>query len=101
MPTDRAQIESTLRTLEAQLAESADIDPQVKQRLAAMQSEILSSLQQPQSPPAVSAKSASISGGHSSLARRLADSAMYLEESHPQLSTTIGSLAGILGQMGL
>lgn len=101
MPTDRAQIESTLRTLEAQLAESSDIDPQVKQRLAAMHSEILSSLKQPESPPAASAKPASLPGGHSSLTRRLADAALYFEESHPQLSTTIGNLAGVLGQMGL
>ena len=101
MPTDRAQIETTLRTLEAQLAESADIDPQVKQRLAAIQSEILSSLKQPQTPSSASAKSTSATSGHSSLTRRLADAALYFEESHPQLSTTIGSLAGILGQMGL
>jgi len=101
MSTDRSKIEATLRQLQAELAELTDIDPQVKQRLAAMQAEILKSLQ-PSAPAAgKSEASEMVLVEPPSLARRLADAAMYFEESHPSLSTTIGTLAGILGQMGL
>ncbi len=94
MPTDRNKIEATLPQLQAELAESDDIDPELKNRLAAMQTEIQANLEKPRatSPPAA---------GSTSLTRRLADAALHLEESHPSLSTTVGSLAGILGQMGL
>jgi hypothetical protein len=94
MPTDRNKIEATLRQLQAELIESHDIDPEVKRRLAALQAEIQSSLATP-------AASLSPSASPTSLTRRLAEAALHLEESHPALSTTIGSLAGILGQMGL
>jgi len=94
MPTDRTKIEATLRQLQAELAESDDIDPELKARLAAMHAVIQAGLGKPaaSSRPAI---------GQTSLTRRLADAALHLEESHPSLSTTIGSLAGVLGQMGL
>jgi len=94
MPTDRSKIEATLRQLQAELDELDDVDPEVKSRLAAMHAEIQTSLESPAArlSPAV---------GPTSLTRRLADAALHLEESHPALSTTIGGLAGILGQMGL
>jgi hypothetical protein len=94
MPTDRNKIEATLRQLQAELDELDDIDPEVKSRLAAMHAEIQASLENP-------ADRSSPVAGPTSLTRRLADAALHLEESHPALSTTIGSLAGILGQMGL
>jgi len=94
MPTDRNKIEATLRQLQAELAESDDIDPELKTRLAAMQAEIQAGLGKP-------AATSGPATGPTSLTRRLADAALHLEESHPSLSTTIGSLAGILGQMGL
>jgi hypothetical protein len=119
MSTGRSQIEATLRQLQEQLAESPDIDPQVKQRLTAMQAEIMSNLQGSKAPPVSPASAGSEPNavrpltpgpspakgrgeevGSSSLTRRLTDAALYFEESHPQLSTTIGSLAGIIGQMG-
>jgi hypothetical protein len=118
MTTDRSQIEATLRQLQAQLAESSDIDPQAKERLAAMQAEIMRNLQgspatesnfaRPLTPDSTSSRQAGPSPaaargeeiGGSTLTRRLADAALYFEESHPQLSTTIGNLAGIIGQMG-
>ncbi|HEX4000424.1 MAG TPA: DUF4404 family protein [Pirellulales bacterium] len=96
MSTDRTRIEATLRQLQAELAESPEIDPAVKQRLAAMQAEILNSLANSPQAAAELPPTEPIS-----LTRRLADAALYFEESHPSLSTTIGSLAGILGQMGL
>jgi hypothetical protein len=96
MPTDRSRIEATLRELQAELAESDDIDPELKNRLAAMQAEIQANMEKPKGGPRSAAPA-----GPSSLTRRLAEAALHLEESHPSLSTTIGSLAGILGQMGL
>lgn len=117
MSTDRSKIEATLRQLQAELAASRNIDQEVKQRLSAMQAEILKNLHASdstaaESPAADSDELESESSGESredesslrgpsSLARRVADAAMYFEESHPSLSTTIGNLAGILGQMGL
>jgi hypothetical protein len=94
MPTDRNKIEATLHQLQTELAESDDVDPELKDRLAAMQAEIRADLEKP------AAKSSAVAES-TSLPRRLADAALRLEESHPSLSTTIGTLAGILGQMGL
>jgi hypothetical protein len=94
MPADRSKIEATLRQLQTELDELDDVDPEVKNRLAAMHQEIRTSLESP------AARSTAVAGP-TSLTRRLADAALHLEESHPALSTTIGSLAGILGQMGL
>jgi hypothetical protein len=92
MPTDRDKLNSTLNELQAEISDVEQLDPEERNRLRAALAEIQAVLDKQHQPAAAS---------HSSgLIDRLGDAAMRLEESHPALSSAVGNLAGMLGQMG-
>jgi hypothetical protein len=93
MPSDHDKLTATLNDLRAELAKVGELDPQERDRIRTALAEIQAALETKQSPTAVPA-------GSSGLIDRLGDAALRLEESHPALSSAIGNLAGMLGQMG-
>jgi hypothetical protein len=93
MPTDRDKLAATLNDLRAELADVDELDPQERDRLRATLAEIQAALEKKRAPAAASS-------GSSGVIDRLSEAALRLEESHPALSSAIGNLAGILGQMG-
>jgi len=101
MPTDREQIEATLDQLELKLGEQQELDPEARERLRALFGEVRATLDRPASAasggrPAV--PSAARQTG--ALVGRLGDSARHFEETHPELSSSLGAVATWLGQMG-
>ncbi|HEV2968931.1 MAG TPA: DUF4404 family protein [Pirellulales bacterium] len=93
MPTDRERLNATLNELLAELSEVDQLDSEVDKRLRGALAEIQTVLDKKQQPAASRASS-------SGLIDRLGDTARRLEPSHPALSSAIGNLAGMLGQMG-
>jgi hypothetical protein len=93
MPTDRERLNATLNELLAELSDVDQLDPEVDERLRGALAEIQTVLDKKQRPVASPASS-------SGLIDRLGDTAQRLERSHPSLSSAIGNLAGMLGQMG-
>lgn len=93
MPSDHDKLTATLNELRAELANVGELDPAERDQLRAELAEIQATLEKKQAPAAAQV-------GSSGLIDRLGDAAMRLEESHPALSSAIGNLAGILGQMG-
>ena len=93
MPVDREKLKATLNELLAELSDVDQLDPEVDVRLRSALGEIQTVLEKKQPPPTAPAGS----GGP---IERLGEAALHLEESHPTLSSAIGNLAGMLGQMG-
>jgi hypothetical protein len=93
MPNDHEKLAATLNDLRSELADVDRLDPQDRDQIRATLAEIQAKLDRKQTPVA----SPSGSGG---VIDRLSDAALRLEESHPALSSAIGNLAGMLGQMG-
>ena len=91
------RISATLAQLQAELGELAEVDPEAKRQLSETLGELQKRLERPPASPAASPASAPRS---SSLAGRLREAALHFEESHPTFSTSLGTLAGVLGQMG-
>ena len=94
MAVDREKLNATLNDLLTELSDVDQLDPKEEGRLRAALADIQTILEKKQSPPPATASRA---GGSID---RLWEAAMRLEESHPALSTAIGNLAGVLGQMG-
>jgi Domain of unknown function (DUF4404) len=94
MSTDRDQLRSTVDQLLDELPEVEQLDPATAERLQAALADVRRLLAE--TPPAAAPKPTSQPG----LAQRLAAAGMHIEESHPQLASAIGNLAGMLGQMG-
>jgi ABC-type transporter Mla subunit MlaD len=92
MPIDHEKLATTLNDLRSELADVDRLDPQDRELIRATLAEIQTKLATKQAPAAPSGSGGAID--------RLRDAAMRLEESHPDLSSAIGNLAGILGQMG-
>jgi hypothetical protein len=93
MPNDHEKLATTLNDLRSELADVDRLDPHDRELIRATLAEIQAKLERKQ----MSAASPSGSGG---AIDRLRDAALRLEESHPALSSAIGNLAGMLGQMG-
>jgi hypothetical protein len=93
MPADHEKLATTLNDLRSELADVERLDPQERELIRATLAEIQTGLATKQAPAATT----SASGG---AIERLREAAMRLEESHPALSSAIGNLTGILGQMG-
>jgi hypothetical protein len=94
MPVDREKLNATLNDLLAELSDVDQLDPNEENRLRTALADIQTILDKKHSPPPATAARA---GGS---IERLREAALRLEESHPALSTAIGNLAGVLGQMG-
>jgi hypothetical protein len=93
MALDREKLKETVADLQAKLTDVESLDPSVADRLRTALADVRAALDRPESPQAAAQRSPR-------LVERLADAALRLEESHPTLSTGIGNLAGVLGQMG-
>jgi hypothetical protein len=94
MPIDRDKLNATLNDLLSELSDVDQLDSDEENRLRTALAEIQTILEKKPSPLAATASRA---GGP---IERLREAALRLEESHPALSTAIGNLAGVLGQMG-
>jgi hypothetical protein len=90
---DREKLKGTVAQLQAELNDVEALDSVVIERLRGALADVQTALDR----PATQAPAPQRAPG---LVERLGDSALRLEESHPTLSTAIGNLAGILGQMG-
>ena len=91
------RISATLAQLQAELGELDEVDPEAKRQLSETLDELQKRLERPPGSQAARPASAPRS---SSLAGRLHEAALRFEESHPTFSTSLGTLAGVLGQMG-
>ena len=90
------KVSATLAQLQAELAELSEVDPDVRQRL----SETLGELQKRLDRPTASPMAPASAPKRGSLASRLREAALHFEESHPTFATSLGTLSGVLGQMG-
>ncbi len=93
MALDREKLKGTVANLQAELTDVEALDPSVAERLRTALADVQVALDRPESPQAAAQRSPRV-------VERLGDAALHLEESHPTLSSAIGNLAGILGQMG-
>jgi len=91
------KIAATLAQLQAELADLDEVDPREKQRLSDTLNELRHRLDQPAQQQPLAQPSAPKAN---SLASGLHEAALHFEESHPTFSTSLGALAGVLGQMG-
>lgn len=88
MSGDPEQLQAALDELHRQLAEIGPLDVESRDRLKAALHEIQMTLGS-SAPP------------EKSLLPRLREAAIGFEESHPALSSTIGSLIDVLARMGI
>lgn len=98
MPTDPERLKATLNELLAELSDVDQLDAEQAIRLRGAVAEIQAVIQK--RPPAAAQAEAAPPAAPSGLIDRLGQTALRLEESHPDLSSAIGNLAGMLGQMG-
>jgi len=84
----RQTLEETLNELHQQLLDSANLDPEQREKLRQAADEIHTTLDD----------STVNSQG---LAERLQKATIHFEHSHPQLANTIGRIADLLAQMGI
>jgi Domain of unknown function (DUF4404) len=88
MSTDPSRLQSTLDELHSQLADVGSLDEPSRQRLAATLREIQAVL-------------SNKTKANESLVPRLREAARHFEDTHPALSTTIGSLIDTLARVGI
>ncbi len=88
MSADPERLQAVLDELHRQLAEVGPLDVESRNRLTAALHEIQMTLRTSAQPP-------------KSLLPRLREAAIGFEESHPALSSTIGSLIDVLARMGI
>ncbi len=98
MATGPDRLKTTLNELLAELGDVQGLDVEEENRLRAAIGEIQTVLKQ--HPPAAVPSTIPPPPAPGGIIDRLSDAALRLEESHPNLATAIGNLAGILGQMG-
>jgi uncharacterized protein DUF4404 len=110
MPTPRERLQATLTELEAELLELPELDAGTRQRLDATLTDIRKALGRradiPSNTGAAVASPASPeeqinAAAGQSFAERLSDATRGLESTHPQISTTLGSVISALAQMGI
>jgi hypothetical protein len=89
MTSDPSPLKSTLDDLHRQLSSLERLEPEERARLSETLAEIQTALANKKSP------------GSESLMRRLGEMAREFEDSHPTLSTSIGSLINTLGNSGI
>jgi hypothetical protein len=115
LATSRERLEATLAELQSELAEMEELDSATRERLQGTLADITAALARRDASTSRSSESgtgpASLAAeGESSLddeqpdqslAERLNDATRGLESTHPQLSTTLGSVISALAQMGI
>jgi hypothetical protein len=111
MPTPHERLQTTLTELEAELLELPELDTGTRQRVEATLKDIRKALRSRRSDtppntgtavssPAVHEDPSNATAGQS-FAERLSDATRGLESTHPEISTTLGSVISALAQMGI
>jgi hypothetical protein len=107
MSTTRERLQATLAELQSELAELGELDSTTRERLQATLGDIVAALARttdddfPRPTEGEPGRSQSGDTAPHSLAERLNDATRGLESTHPELSTTLGSVINALAQMGI
>lgn len=110
MPDTREKLQTTLQELQTELADLDQVDEATRDELRATLAEIQSRLDAAVRGTTVSGRATTVADErddtelddeNASLAERLNDATRGLESTHPELSTTLGSVIHALAQMGI
>lgn len=92
MQDKRERLRAALADLHAQLAEVDTLDPESRDLLQTIASDIQAALATPRSNP---------KPGEQSLSQRLTEATRQFEESHPTIGGVVERLVDVLAQMGI
>ena len=97
MSHDTAELKATLEQLSQQLADAEELAPAVRQRLEQALADVRAALDT----QSTAADEAAEEEEEESLIEQLSETARHIEESHPTLFGTLGSVIDALSRMGI